>query len=277
MTDLLKRTKLIIVIAALALTALAAAACSSDDGSGTGGSLGGGFDALSSELARSSFGQSATGIHVTGSGKVTIDPDIATISMGVEGFALTVAEARQIAADSLTAMLASLNANGVPQDDVRTTFFNIQPEYEWREILESGIRRSERELTGYRVTNTLVITARDLERVGDVIDGLTTAGGDATRINGIAFDIEDRAAAQAQARLLALRDAVAKADVYASETGVSRGKLVFVTETSFAAPQMRVFAVESAASAGGFAGAPTPIIAGNLDVTVTVSAVFGID
>lgn len=277
MIDLFNRTKLIVAVAALALVALVTAACSSDDGSGTGGSLPGSFDALTAELARGGFAQNSTGIHVTGSGKVTIDPDIATISMGVEGFALAVAEARQIAADALTAMLASLDANGVPQDDVRTTFFNIQPEYEWREIIESGLRNSERVLTGYRVTNSLTITARDLDRVGDVIDGLATAGGDATRINGISFDIEDRAAAQEQARLLALRDAVAKADVYASETGVGRGKLVFVTETSFAAPQSRAFAVESMAADGAFAGAPTPIVAGDLDVTVTVSAVFAID
>ena len=276
MIDRLNRTKLIIAIAALALVALVAAACASDDDGGTGGSLGGGFDALSAELARGGFAQSATGIHVTGSGKVTIDPDIATIAMGVEGFAPTVAEARQIAADALTAMLASLSANGVPQDDVRTTFFNIQPEYEWREVIEGGIRKSERVLAGYRVTNSLIVTVRDLDRVGDIVDGLAIAGGDATRINGITFDIEDRTAAQDQARLLALRDAVAKADVYASETGVSRGKLVFVTETSFAAPRAQPFTLESAADAA-LAGAPTPIIAGDLDVLVTVSAVFAID
>jgi uncharacterized protein YggE len=276
-TNLFNQTKLIVAMAALALVALVAPACSSDAPSDTSDSLPGSFDALTKELARGSLTQGSTGLHVTGSGKVTIDPDIATISMGVEGFALTVAEARQIAADALAGMLDSLQTNGVPQDDVRTTFFNIQPEYEWREITEKGLRKSERVLSGYRVTNSLTITVRDLDGVGDVIDGLATGGGDATRIKGIGFDIEDRAAVQAQARLLALRDAVTKADMFASETGVSRGKLVFVTETSFAAPQSRAFALQSAATADAFAGAPTAIVAGDLDVIVTVSAVFGID
>jgi uncharacterized protein len=278
---------------ALALTLLLAA-CADDDDANQDSIAGllNGLDAAQVEaFARgtssySSFGSSlsaSTGIQATGVGVVEAQPDIAIISLGVETFADSVSSARGEAANAMDAMLTVLRAAGVADEDLETQYFNIQPEYTYDQVtttLENGqkVARSERRLTGYRVTNTLSVTIRDLDAIGTIVDSVADAGGDATRLNNISFTIDDGSALEAQARELALLDAVAKADLYASVTGVERGKLVTIVETS-GTQYPQVARAESAKLGfdGDTAYAPTAILAGDLQVRVTVQTVFGID
>lgn len=273
---------------ALALTLLVAA-CSNDGSNDQGslvGLLGGLSDSQVEALARgassySSFG-SSTGIQATGVGVVEAQPDIAIMSLGVETFAATVSAARGEAATAMDAMITVLHAAGIEDDDLETQYFNIQPEYTYDQVsttMENGerITRSERRLVGYRVTNTLSVTIRDLDNIGNIVDSVAEAGGDATRLNNISFTIDDGSALEAQARELALRDAVAKADLYASVTGVDRGKLVTIVETSGTQYPQVARAESFAGAAFDSAGPPTQILAGDLQVRVTVQTVFGID
>ena len=269
----LKNARSGLVVAAMAALALVAAACAGD---GTAGSATGGLNTAQIESLARSLGVSTsvlggnTGIHVSGAGTASATPDIAVLSLGVEGQARTVAEANAIAADAIAAVLSVLRDAGVADDDMKTQQFSIQPEYAFNR--EDGTRT----LTGYRVTNSLVVTLRDLDSVGPIIDRAAAAGGDATRINSIGFRVEDGVALEAEARRLALEDAVAKADLFAEATGVSRGSLVFITESSF--PQFaRAEAVFSVDVAAAGAPAPTEILAGEFDVRVNVQAVFSID
>ncbi len=133
----------------------------------------------------------------------------------------------------------------------------------------------ERVLIGYQVTNTLTVKVRDLDDMGGIIDGVTDAARDLTRINRVSFTIEDPKPLQAQAREEAIADLLAKANAMARLASVELGKLVFLTETSGGVPQS--FARLEAAPAFGFAGAQsTSILAGELDVNVSVQGVFDI-
>ena len=271
-----KRGRNGLLVVALSAVALVAAACAGGDGPGSGSVPGVGLDAAQiQELARSMglspgiINSGGTGIHVTGVGTASAQPDIAVLSLGVEGMAPTVAEANAIAAEAISGMLSVLRAAGVTDDDMETRQFSIQPEYSFE-------REGGRKLIGYRVTNTLLVTVRDLDGVGNIIDRAAAAGGDATRINSISFQVEEGTALEEQARLLALEDAVAKADLFAAQTGVTRGKLVFITETSFPQfPRTEAFALD--ARVAGAPAAPTEILAGEFDVRVCVQAVFAID
>ena len=133
----------------------------------------------------------------------------------------------------------------------------------------------ERVLIGYQVTNTLTVKVRDLDNMGGIIDGVTEAAGDLTRINRVSFTIEDTKPLQNQAREEAIADMLAKAGAMARLAGVELGQLVFLTETGGGVPQS--FARLESAAAFGFAGdQSTSILAGELDVNVSVQGVFSI-
>ena len=132
----------------------------------------------------------------------------------------------------------------------------------------------ERVITGFQVSNQLTVKLRDMDAIGEVIDEVTEGGGDLIRFQGISFAIEDPDSLQDQARSAAIKDVLAKAEQVASLTGVQLGPLLHITETS---GQPRVAALRMESMAFAAKAAPTPIQTGELDVVVTVQALFGIE
>ena len=217
-----------------------------------------------------------SGIWVSGEGSVTLEPDLAMLNLGVETTGKTVAVARAEAATAMDAMVTSLKSNGIAAIDIQTQFFNIAPQYQWTEVLENGIRTSKQVLTGYLVTNNAAIKIRDMENVGPIIDEVSEAGGDAARINGISFTVEDTSPLMVSLRADAVADAIAKANQFANLTGVDLGRLVFISETGGNAPQIRAFPEADFAMAVSSFAPSTSISGGELEITMSVQAVFGI-
>ncbi len=206
-------------------------------------------------------------IHVNGSGSVTGEPDIATLYLGVSVEKETVEEAREEAASAMTAVIDSLKANDIAENDIRTENFSIYPQYDYTD--------EGRVLRGYRVNNTVSAEVRDLETLSDIIDDATGAGGDIVVVNSIQFMIEDPTPLQAQARALAVKNAETKAQTLAEASGVTLGKPITIIETSHAAGPPIAFAeaAEFAADEES-ARSSTPIQAGELTVTINVTLVY---
>ena len=215
------------------------------------------------------YGGQQSGIWVNGIGRVTVTPDLGLLDLGVEARATTVAEARDQAATAMTSIMNVLADAGIEERDIRTQFFNIQPEYVWNET------KRQQEIVGYRVTNTVNVKVRDLEAMGALIDQVATAGGDLTRINSIRFTVEDTDQFATQAREAAVKQAMEKAQQFAQLTGTTLGKLAYIAESGASVPVVRDFAFEERAVAAA-AAPPTPISQGEMDITVTVQAVFAI-
>ena len=207
-------------------------------------------------------------IHVTGSGSVTGEPDIATLNLGVTVERKTVAEAREEAASSMTALIDSLKANDVAEKDINTENFSIYPQYDYTE--------EGRVLRGYRVNNTVRAKVRELDTLSDVIDDAAEAGGDSIVVNSIQFMIDDTTAFQMQARSLAVKDAEAKAQTLADASGVTLGKPVTITENTYFESPPIAFAVAEAAFADEDRSS-TPIAPGELTVTVNITVIYEIE
>ena len=259
---------ILVLVSLLAIVGLAAACASGTDGTGTEEE---GASAASQAPIRIE-GLDPSGIQVWGRGSVAIEPDIALLSLGVEARADSVEDARTQAATSMNAILEALRARDIPDEDIQTSNFNISPEYSYQETFIDSIRRNERVLVGYLVTNTVNVRIGDLDIVGATVDDVAQAGGDSTRIQNLRFSLEDPSGAQEQARELAVMDAISKADQLASVAGVTRGSLMSINESSGGVPVARNFvALESLAVDS------TPISAGELEISVDVQAVFKID
>ena len=230
---------------------------------------------LYAALQRAQSGVSQSGIWVTGEGTIALEPDLALLNLGVEATAGTVAEARGEAASAMDAIVAALKAQGVEDRDIQTRFFNISPRYEYQEVLEEGFRRGKQVLVGYVVNNSASVKIRDLDSVGRVIDEVADAGGDVTRINGISFTVDDTKPFMVTLREQAVGDALARAQQFADLTGVTLGELLFITEATGGAPVISDFA-EEAFAVRALAAPTTQISGGELELRVSVRAVFGI-
>jgi uncharacterized protein YggE len=202
-------------------------------------------------------------ITVTGSGLVSVKPDVADVYIGVSVTKPTAKDARTAAATQMQAVVAAVKALGVADKDIVTTNVSLNAVYDYT----GGTSK----LTGYQFGNTVKVTVRDLNKVADVIDDSVTAG--ATVVNGVAFRLNDPKPVQAQARSLAMTDARNKADALASSAGVSIKGVASISETTTSTPiyyaPQALDAVKAAVS--------TPIQSGTTDTTiqVTVSYLIG--
>lgn len=235
-----------------------------------------------------------TGIWVTGQGKISARPTLAVLALGIEAFRDTVQQARDDAAASMDRIIKALKAQGIAEKDIQTQHFNIFPRYGSRPVnkcpevprplpgagAEPGRAPSgpcyqyhEQFIQGYQITSQVTVEVRDLESVGTVIDKVAEAGGNLTRVNGLSFTVEDPKALRSQARAEAVQDAVEKARQMASLTGARVGKLMYMTEGGGSFD--KGYPVARAALEAG--GPATTILAGELDIVVTVQAAFAIE
>lgn len=163
------------------------------------------------------------GITVTGVGRVKGRPDTLVLTMGVSVKRPTVAEALDQASASADRVLAALRDGGVVDEDLQTRDYSINQEF----VYPEGAPPVP---DGFRVTSTVEARLRDLDAAGEVIDAAVRAGGDDTRLQGIAFDLEEDTALLAEARTEAFEDALARAERLAELSGSRLGPPEFVSE-----------------------------------------------
>jgi uncharacterized protein YggE len=214
-------------------------------------------------------GSQGGGIFVSGTGSVSVSPDTAILSLGVQARGDTVAEARSDAAEAMTAIVDVLRSQEVEQNDIRTRSLRINPVYDYWE--------DRPELTGFEVANNVSVIVRDLDSVGDIIDGVAGAGGDHTRIHDINFTIDDPSPFQAELREKAVADATAKAQHLATLAGVTLGPAIAIREGGRAAPIPQGVFTDSAMTMEEATAFDTPISAGQTELRLTVSMAFAIE
>ena len=90
-------------------------------------------------------------------------------------------------------------------------------------------------------------------------------------INGVSFGIDKPESFQDEARVEAIKDAVARADLYAKAVGYKVKRIVTVSESEYYAPQPQPMMMARMAND---AAESTPIAAGEVSLTATVSVTF---
>jgi uncharacterized protein YggE len=215
------------------------------------------------------LGGQQEGIWVTGRGEVQAVPDVASLNLGVQAQATSVAVAQQQASQAMDAVMTALENSGVAEKDIQTTSFNIWQQSRWDPDTQQEI------VTGYQVSNSIQVTVRDVETVGEVIDAAVTAGGDYIRVNGIQFEVDDPSGYLEEAREKAMADAKAKAAQLADLADVTLGEPSFITEGS---QTPVVYAPREYAMSDSMEAAGAPAISpGETTIVATVQIVYDID
>ena len=204
-------------------------------------------------------------ISVTGQGKATAPPDMATIQTGVVTQADRASDALTANNEALEKIMNVLKEHQIATKDVQTSNFDVRPEY------KRGPRGHQQpEIVGYRVTNQVRVRVRNLPDVGKVLDSLVRAG--SNQVSGISFSIDDPTGVLNQARNRSVSDARSRAKLYAHAAGVRVGKVISISEQFAHSPAPRFLGRGMAAAAA----AEVPIATGEQEVQATVQMVFSI-
>jgi uncharacterized protein len=216
-------------------------------------------------LAQAAGGEAAfraTTLNVSAYGETRVTPDMATISLGVTTEAATAQAAMQSNAARMNQVMATLRRAGFTARDIQTSQLGIEPQYVYEQ-------NQPPKLTGYRASNQVTLTVRDLAKLGAAVDASVEAG--ANQMGGISFGLSDPTAAENAAREKAVAALAAKADLYARSTGHRVLRLVTLSEGGGYSPPSPMPMVAMTAR---FEKADTAVSPGEMRVRVDVSAVY---
>lgn len=199
-------------------------------------------------------------VSVLGHGEVKARPDTATIQIGIDTEAANAKDAlaqNNTQAQALQQKLAELK---IDTKDIQTSNFSISPTY----------GNDGRQVTGYRVSNVVTVTIRNLDSAGTLLDQVVQAG--ANNIYGISFSVADTQKLMEQARQAAMADAKARATQLATAGGAAVGDVLIISE-NVSAPPVPMPMLDRAAAQG----APSvPVQAGEQSISIDVQATFAL-
>jgi len=204
-------------------------------------------------------------LTLTGKGSVFVAPDMATVSLGVSSLNKKASDAMRANSAAMGKVFNRLKAAGIEPRDIQTSQLSLNPRWS-----RSSNNNTPPRIIGYQATNTVTVRVRKLDQVGGVLDALTQVG--ANRINSISFGIQTPRPHQDEARRRAVKDARAKADLYAKAAGVELGRIISISENSTRVQPRPIARMEMAAMAAD----AVPVAGGELSLHASVTLVFEI-
>jgi uncharacterized protein YggE len=231
-------------------------ACSSDSSNST-----------AAAIDKSGYDQPRT-LSISGNGSVEVFPNLIIISAQVTAVDKSVLAAREEAAETMTALLKSLEKNQIPEKDISTTSFRISERTVWRD--------GESVRIGFEVTNSLQISITKLDSAPRILDDMITAGKDAIRINSFELSITGKEQYLEAARNKAVMNAKEQAEMLGIATGVKLGKILSINTQANIPTQYPRFGVASM-EAAPLGDTNTPIAFGTQNIAATVMIVWEIE
>jgi uncharacterized protein len=210
-------------------------------------------------------------VTVIGEGTVSVKPDVATATVGVEVVAATVKDATSQASSNMDKVMAALKAAGVQDKDIQTSNYSIT--FERSSEPKPATSNNEGTVSAglYRVSNMVTVKIRDLTKVGQIMDDVVNAG--ANTIWGVNFTVDDATKARSDARAKAVDDAATRAAELARLSNVTLGDVLEVSEVVGAMPIYGA-KVNSAVGMGG--GGAGPISPGETQISMQLQVTYAI-
>jgi len=202
-------------------------------------------------------------VELTVNESVEAEPDLVTVSAGVTTQARTAVEAMRTNATAMTAVIARIQALGIPEREIQTAGISLGAMYDYNQQTQRQVFR------GYQASNRVSVKLRAIDRTGEVLDALVAAG--ATDLGGPDWSIDDDTAARAQARRQAMETARAQALEYARAAGYADIRLLEVAETLAPQPMMMM---QRAVRGEAADAASTPVRPGMVQAGVTVRVTY---
>ena len=205
------------------------------------------FDRLGLKLPISVISQDrGAPLVVEGEGKVTVVPDIGVVNMGIEETGRNLADTQKSVSQKSQDLVAALKKLGIGEKDIKTTSYNIFPEYNFGGGIvplplgtETSIAPAPGRLptiSGYRVSISYEVRVRDFDKINEVLVIITQEG--ANVVGNVSFEVNEETKNEklTEARVEALNQAKVKAQSLARAAGISLGKIINISESTSGGP-----------------------------------------
>ena len=168
-------------------------------------------------------------ITVTATGQVAAEPDQARITSGVATEAASASQALSRNSELMKKVIDGLKAEGIDAKDIQTTSFRVEPRYTRPREGEAPT------IDGYRVVNQVEVLARNLDRLGEILDRLASLG--ANEMSGLSFEVSKAETLRDEARKEAVANAKRRAELYAAAAGAEVGEVLTIQEGGDGGPR----------------------------------------
>jgi len=159
-------------------------------------------------------------ISMNGEGEVVAIADVAIFNFAVSESALKVEDAQKTAAEKINKALEYLKTQGIQEKDIKTTSYNVNPKYEWKQGIcnQNFCDGGKNVLTGYEVSQNIDVKVRDTSKAGEILAGIGSIG--ISNVSGLQFTVDDDEALKNEARAKAIKNAKDKAEAVAKSLGI---------------------------------------------------------
>lgn len=205
-------------------------------------------------------------VSVSGQGMVNVPPDTAQVTVGIDVIRPDLAEAQAEASKQATDVIDAVKAVGVKAADIQTANYSVNI---MRDYSEGG---DPTKITGFEVMNQVLVTIRDVNNVGKLLDAVVSAG--ANSIYGVTFFVDDTRPFSADARKLAVEDATTRAQQLAEAAGMSLGRVISISESVGNYYPGPVYGRGGGGMGAADAAMAPPIEGGSSQITVDVQMTF---
>ncbi|MGH9784269.1 MAG: SIMPL domain-containing protein, partial [Terriglobia bacterium] len=167
-------------------------------------------------------------LTVTATGSLPVAPDTAFVTVGMETAGKSLAEAERQNSAVMQKVMGRFRELKIDKERIQTSSFTVTPQYKLPPKRPSDAPPSPPEIIGYRISNTVTVEVRDLEKVATVIEGALTA--EANHFQGLQWALRDEQQARLSALKIAAGKAREKATVLSEALNVKLVRLVTVNE-----------------------------------------------
>jgi len=211
-------------------------------------------------------------LTVAATGSLPVAPDTAFVTVGMETAGKSLAEAERQNSAVMQKVMGRFRELKIDKERIQTSSFTVTPQYKLPPKRPSDAPPSPPEIIGYRISNTVTVEVRDLEKVATVIEEALTAG--SNHFQGLQWALRDEQHARLNALKIAAAKAREKATALSEALNVKLVRLVTVNEGGHVIRPMPYAARPISAMEVG--GAEPPISSGEIKVEATVTLIYEI-
>jgi len=211
-------------------------------------------------------------VSVIGQGKISYQPDVANVTIGVQIDKVAKADdALKQLNDKMASIISALKLSGINDQDLKTQNYSLTPQYDYVNNAST--------LSGYNANEQLVVKVNSINSdpslVGKAVEAASKAG--ANQIVGISYDLSNLEEMKQQARIKAITDAKTKAGVLARAAGIKLGDIVGWWENVIQSPGIPTPYYDASAKGGMGGGAVAPSLPnGNQDIIIEINVSYRI-